>query len=163
MTEKELVTFIKENQNQFYLMAYSYVKNEQVALDVVQESIYRGFKNYRKVREPQYIKTWFCRIIINVSLDFLKKEKQLVHDEGILEQMAISDQNDSDQNLDLYEAVNHLDFESKTIITLRFFEDMKIEEIANVMELNVNTVKSKLYRALKILKKELIGGNVYEF
>lgn len=163
MTEEELIAFIKENQNQFYLMAYSYVKNEQMALDVVQESIYRGFKNYKKVREPQYMKTWFCRIVMNVSLDFLRKEKRFVHNEEIFEQIAVPQKNRSDENLDLYEAVGQLDLESRTIITLRFFEDMKIEEIANVMELNINTIKSKLYRALKILKKELAGGHGYEF
>ena len=158
MTEDEFVSFIKENQRQFYIMAYHYVQNEQMALDIVQESIYRGFKNYRNVRQPEYMKTWFCRIVINLSLDTCKKEKLLVHNEEAVEQLSTLQKKESFEHLDLYDAVNQLDFEHRTIITLRFFEDMKIDDIAKILDMNKSTVKSKLYRTLRMLKKELIGG-----
>ena len=154
VSEEEMVTFIKENQNQFYFMAYQYMKNKEKALDVVQESIYRAFKNYQMVREPQYLKTWFCRIIIHVSLDILKKEKNFIYNENIIE---FCSGKEDEEYIDLYAAIDGLDMESKMIVTLRFFEDMKIEDVAQVMQLNVSTVKSKLYRALRVLKKELGG------
>ena len=130
------------------------MKNKEKALDVVQESIYRAFKNYQKVREPQYLKTWFCRIIIHVSLDILKKEKNFIYNENIIE---FCSGKEDEEYIDLYAAIDGLDMESKMIVTLRFFEDMKIEDVAQVMQLNVSTVKSKLYRALQVLKKELGG------
>lgn len=162
MSEDEFVSFIKENQKQFYIMAYQYVRNEQMALDVVQEAIFRAFKSYKKIKEPQYMKSWFCRIVINASLDMCKRENVLIYNDELLEQVATEQGREEYENLDLYEAVNRLDVEGKTIITLRYFEDMKIEDIAKIMELNSNTVKSKLYRTLRILKKNLTGGEGYE-
>ena len=57
--------------------------------------------------------------------------------------------------MDLYAALEQLSPEMKTVILLRFFEDMKLEEMAEVLGVNVNTVKSRLYRALRLLKADL--------
>ena len=60
-----------------------------------------------------------------------------------------------DTSMDLYAALEQLSPEMKTVILLRFFEDMKLEEMAEVLGVNVNTVKSRLYRALRLLKADL--------
>ena len=53
---------------------------------------------------------------------------------------------------DLYEQINNLDTETQTIIKLRFYEDLTLKEIAEITEMNLNTVKAKLYRGLQALK-----------
>lgn len=65
---------------------------------------------------------------------------------------------DSLDNIDLYKAIDELNPKLKTIIILRFFEDMKLEDIANITHTNVNTVKSRLYKALHLLKINLEDG-----
>lgn len=71
------------------------------------------------------------------------------------------------QDLDLKQMINRLDDKSRTVILLRYFEDLKLEEIADIAGENLNTVKARLYRALKKLRLELepesLGGNQNHF
>lgn len=66
---------ILASYEQLYRLAITYVKNEQDAMDVVQESAYKAMKNAGQVKEETYIKTWLWRIVINTSLDMCKKQK----------------------------------------------------------------------------------------
>ena len=59
----------------------------------------------------------------------------------------------------LYKALESLDTETKTVIVLRYFEDMKLIEIAKILEENINSVKSRLYRGLRLLKFQMREGD----
>lgn len=76
--EQFFVSFIKENKKRFYLLAYSYVKNEQDALDIIQDSIHKALKSLYKVKDLQSIKSWFYKIVIRTAIDFLRKNKKSV-------------------------------------------------------------------------------------
>lgn len=92
----------------------------------------------------------------------MRKHKRLsVVDDTVMEVLA-NGREDEYHHLDLQEAIDHLPDKYKTIIILRYFEDMKIEEIAKIVGENVNTVKTRLYRALKILKVELDEDSTIE-
>ncbi|WP_118962064.1 sigma-70 family RNA polymerase sigma factor, partial [Bacillus cereus] len=67
---------------------------------------------------------------------------------------------DNYEYIDIHSALNQLPMQYKTIILLRYFEDLKIEEIAEIVEENVNTVKTRLYRALKLLRTILTEGEI---
>ena len=66
-----------------------------------------------------------------------------------------SQQTDTYDNIDLTGALNRLSTTYREVIILRYFEDLKIEDVAHVLEINVNTAKSRLYKALKLLKIQL--------
>ena len=70
-----LVDHIVANQNQFYRAAYSYVKNREAALDVVQNAICKALEHYDKLQSKEAMASWFYRIVINESLMYLRKEK----------------------------------------------------------------------------------------
>ena len=73
-----------------------------------------------------------------------------------IDQMAeVIGQEDSYQNVDLERALNSLSKEDKAVVELKYFEEMKLSEIAKVLGENLSTVKSRLYRSLKKLKLEL--------
>lgn len=74
--EEEAERILLKNYESYYRLAYSYVKNEQDALDIVQESAYRVIKECRKLKEEIYLSTWIHRIVINASIDFLRKQKK---------------------------------------------------------------------------------------
>ena len=149
-----LVEYIKENQNKLYRIAFSYTKEEESALDIVQESIEKALKNIHQLKTTEYIKTWFYRIIINESLQYVKKNKKLIiYSIDDLEKNIYWEEDIQKDDIDIYKCVQKLNDKLKTVIILRFFEDMKIEEIAKVTNTNVNTVKSRLYKALEELKK----------
>ena len=149
-----LTNYIKENQEKFYRIALTYSKNEDAALDIVQEAIVKALNNINKLKKEEYVKTWFYRILINECLQHIKKSKRI----SIYEFLDIESQiewNDdiSINEIDMYKYIESLDSKLKTVIILRYVEDMKIEEIAKITKTNVNTVKSRLYKALQVLKK----------
>ncbi len=156
-----LIEFITQNQQHFYRFAYQYVQNEQAALDVVSNAVYKSLTKYKSLREIDYLKTWFYRILINESKTYLRKNKRLINLEEISDISHYRDHYHLDE-WNLYENINQLPDKLKTIIILRFYEEMTLEEIAMITKTNLNTVKSRLYKALKLLKLNFKEGDFYE-
>lgn len=147
----ETEQILTENYERYYRLAYSYMRNEDDALDVVQESAYRAIRDYRKVRNKDYLSTWIYRIVVNTALDMLRRKKK----ENITEELPEIPVEDQYQDLELRTVLNQLDDKSRTIILLRYFEDLKLEDIADIVGDNLNTVKARLYRSLKKLRLNL--------
>lgn len=146
-----LVDHILNGQTDFYRLAMSYVKNRDAALDVVQEAIVKALSKVDTVREPAYLKTWFYRILINEAMNHFRRNRNLVSLEEVMADRA-AEPRDPGERLDLYDAIDRLSFPEQTVIKLRYFEDMKLEEIAQATGTNLNTVKSRLYKAIRKLK-----------
>ena len=146
--EAEAERILLKNYESYYRLAYSYVKNEQDALDIVQESAYRVIKECRKLRQENYLSTWIYRIVINASIDYLRKQKT---DRVSLDEVEIP-QEDHYKEDDYLELLSSLEEKDRTIVILKYFEEWKIDDIADILEMNVSTVKARLYRALKKLK-----------
>ena len=149
------VPFIRANKERFYYLAYSYTKNEQDALDVVQDSIQKALLSLSTLRDEQQLKSWFYKIVVCTSIDFLRKHnrEQVVDDEKLAN---ITPQKlDTYNNVDLTNALNNLSRTYREVIILRYFEDLKIEDVAHILEININTAKSRLYKALKLLRIQL--------
>ena len=150
--------FLIENQNAHYRLAYSYVKNKENALDIVQDSIYKALGSIDRLEKVEYLKTWFYRILVNTSIDFIRKHQRVtVMDDEILG-VYLPQTEDEQPDMDLLNALETLPAYEKSLIVLRFFEDLKIEEVAVILDENVNTVKTKLYRTLKKLRIEIGEG-----
>ena len=146
-----LVEHILDGQTDFYRLAMSYVKNRDAALDVVQEAIVKALSKVDTVREPAYLKTWFYRILINEAMNHFRRNRNLVSlDEAMADRTAEAP--DPGERLDLYAAIDRLSFQEQTVIKLRYFQDMKLEEIAQATGANLSTVKTRLYKALRKLK-----------
>lgn len=153
---------IKNNKEYLYKMAFLYVKDEQDALEVIHETVYRAFLNIEKLKKAKFFNTWITRILINVSIDFLKgKGKNQMLDEStpiIKEKCEIS----TEEKLDLYNAIDLLNDNYKTVIIMMYFNDMKIKDISKVMETPENTVKTYLRRAKQALGEILKEGYLDE-
>lgn len=150
--EKSLIRFITDNKENVYRLAYSYVKNKENALDIVQDSIQKALTSSGTLKSEGAMKSWFYRIVVNTSLDFLRKQKrvQLMDDQALELHSPISE--DTYDDIDLEKALEELPHAYRTVIVLRYFEDLKIEEIAEVMNENISTVKTRLYQALRKLR-----------
>jgi len=150
-----LIEFIRENKENIYRLAYSYVRNKEDALDIVQESIQKALVHVHRLRDEQSLKSWFYKIVVNTSLDFLRKNKRVTAvDDETLDYYA-SGVDDRYEDVDLERAVKQLPTDYQSVIILRFFEDLKIGEVAAVLNENTNTIKTRLYKALKLLRIEL--------
>ena len=152
--QQQLTDFIVAHQEDFYRLAYSHVKNRDAALDVVQESIVKALSKADGLRRAESLKPWFYRILINESMNYYRYTRRLTPLEEAAE--AAAPAGDHAARLDLLAAIDRLDPRDQLIIRLRFFEEMKLEEIAQAAGLNLNTVKSRLYKGLRKLR-ELTG------
>lgn len=140
-----------DNYEKYYRLAFSYVRNESDAMDIVQESAYKVIKECRLLKKEEYLNTWIYRIVINTAIDFIRKnKKELI---GVLENKETYE--DEYIDFDIMDSLNRLDEKERTIIILRFFEEQKLDDIAEITGDNVSTVKSRLYRALKKLKSDM--------
>lgn len=151
-----LIEYIKIHQEQFYRIAYSYVKNQHDALDIVQASVEKALRASDRIKEPKFLSTWFTRILINTSIDYLRKRKREVLTDTMEEWMGGQAEPLTDR-LDLYDALDALEPEEKSLVVLRFFEDLRFQDMAEVLDMNINTVKTKTYSVLKKLKMEWEG------
>lgn len=153
-----VIDFIRENQNDMYRFAYSYVKNREDALDIIQESAVKAISSAKKLRDISCIKAWIFKIIVNEVYRFFRRSR--IHTEDIdIEGVECESNTDSlaeyiDRQAVLKEVMN-LDDKYRIIIVLRYFEDMQIREIGNILDISQGTVKSRLYKALYLLKKRL--------
>ena len=148
-----IIAFIEENRERFYRVAFTYAKDENDALDIVHNTIVKALQQYRTLKNREYLKTWFYRILINESINFIKKRNRTVLFETVESNYVTENESEkSDRYIDLYSALDKLPSELKTVILLRFFEDMKLSEISTVTSSNLSTTKSRLYKALEVLK-----------
>lgn len=155
--EQKVEQVLLENYNRYYRLAYSYVHNEADAEDIVQNAAYKAILNSDKLKQEAYASTWVYRIVLNEIYRVLAQKPTVSIDDAYVEQ----GKEDSYENLDLWRALELLDKEDKAVIELRYFEDMKFSDIAEVLQENVNTIKSRLYRALKKLKLELAETDIF--
>ncbi|WP_066306670.1 sigma-70 family RNA polymerase sigma factor [Bacillus sp. FJAT-29814] len=140
------------NKIDLYKTALSFLRNEEDALEAVQEVTYRAYKSIRSLKEPAYFKTWLIRIMINYCNDQLKKNKRVVLNDEFLKQQGMKENYGF---LELADALNSLDDRSREILSLKYFQDMKIKEIAETLQCPEGTVKTWLNKALKALRDKL--------
>ena len=95
-----------------YRLAYSYVKNPDDAMDIVQESAYKAILRAEEVKKQETIKSWLCRIVVNTSLDTLRKKRR---ETTGLENMPDAGKEDAYEDADLLRALEGLDERERTV------------------------------------------------
>ena len=141
-----------EQYPRFYRLAYSYLKNEADAQDAVQDAACKALRSWNTLKEPKYLDTWLYRIVVNHSVTLLRSRNRWSEDETALETLSVEDHY---ENTDLLRALDALDETERTIVTLRYFEELKLSEVAEVVQMPLSTVKSRVYRALEKLRDVL--------
>lgn len=140
-----------ENYNKYYRLACSYVNNDTDAGDIVQNGAYKAILNSDKLQNIEYAETWIYRIMMNeIFAKYREKETVPLQD--------ISFENgkeDTYENFDLKKAIGSLDKEDRAVVVLRYYEDMRLEDIATVLGEKLSTVKSRLYRSMRKLRLQL--------
>lgn len=148
----ELISLKKEI---LYKTAYTYVKNREDALDIVQEVVCKAYISIKKLKEPKFFNTWIIRILINCCLDFLKKNKKTIElIDNITEDKEAVNEN-KEEIIDLYNSLDKLNEKYKTIVILKYFQGLTLQEIADVLNYPLGTAKTYLHKALVQLRLEL--------
>lgn len=152
--EKAFSQIMDISKESLYKTAYAYVKNEDDALDIVQETVYKAYISIEKLKKPQYFKTWITKILINTAIDVSKKKNNLIYMESTDYINAIEDNEESKINkLYLWEAIDKLDEKHRDVIILKYFNDLTIQEISEILNCPIGTVKTHLNKGLCTLRK----------
>lgn len=147
--EEAFLTLIHSFEEALYRTAISYLKNEGDALEAIQEVTYRAYKSIKTVKEPAYFKTWLIRIMMNYCQDFIKKSKREMLDERIISMQGISE---DFTFLEVEEALLSLSDYERELLHLKYFEDVKIKDIAAMWNTPEGTIKTRLHKALRALR-----------
>ncbi|WP_419393490.1 sigma-70 family RNA polymerase sigma factor [Cytobacillus praedii] len=135
-----------------YKTALAYLRKEEDALEALQEVTFRAYKGLKGLKEPCYFKTWIIRIMINYCNDTLKKQRRIILNDDLLDAEGAAEDHSL---LEIEEAMQRLDERSREIITLKYFHDLKIKDIAKTLDCPEGTVKTWLFKALKSLRENL--------
>ncbi len=151
--EERIEQTLLTNYDKYYRLAKSYTHNSDDALDIVQNGACRAIMAGKKLKNEQFVETWIYRIMLNEIFRFCKFNKNIL----ILPQDMLPETGHEDtyENFDLQVALDRLDPKDKLVVILKYFEDMKLSEIAQVLNEKESTVKSRLYRSLEKLKLQL--------
>ncbi len=158
---ERLIQYILENQDRFYRVAYSYTRHQEDALDVVQSAVCKALEAHKNIKNEDAIRTWFYRILINECLTALKKRKRFLLTGDGMEREEVYYEKGYEQDDDLERELDRLELDVQGIIKLRFFEELSLKEISSITGLNLNTVKTKLYRGLKQLKENIQEADIW--
>ena len=142
----------EEYFDRVYYKVLSVVKNDDDAEDICQETFISVYKNLSKFREESNIYTWIYRIAINKTYDFFKKRK--VEFEINDDVLSLPEDVNFDTKVILQEKLKLISEKEREIVILKDIYGYKLKEIAEMKDMNLSTVKSVYYKALKDM-----GGN----
>jgi RNA polymerase sigma-70 factor (ECF subfamily) len=162
--KEDLIDEIMNKYGQEVLqLVYSYVNNKEVAEDLTQDIFVKCYKSLHTYKGTSNLKTWLWRIAINHCKDYLKSwynKKVIVTEDDFtymgsqkesVEQTVIQNAEDRE----LASAVMSLPIKYREVIYLFYYEELSIKEIATVIEVKENTIKTRLKKAKELLKKGL--------
>ena len=150
MNHEDYAKRIEEIRGRLYKTAFLYLGSEALALDAVDEAVYKGLCNYWKLRQPEYFNTWMTRILINECHNEMRRQKRFQPLAYMPEEAA----EDYDA-LPLKEAIHKLPKELKEVVILRYFTGYTLAETAKALNIPQGTAATRQRKALQLLKLEL--------
>ncbi len=164
-------TLIRKYRERVYAIIYNMTSNREDAADLTQDAFIKAFQSIHRFQGQSSFFTWLYRIAVNGSLSHLRRNKlrtffsfEKIHDEEkgheIISQLT--DKTGGDRELfvkelqeKLNEALQKLSIKHRTVVTLFEIDGLSHEEIADVMNCSVGTVRSRLHYAKQLLQSEL--------
>jgi RNA polymerase sigma-70 factor (ECF subfamily) len=153
---------VARHRDKIYARAFSMMRNEEEAIDLSQEAWVKGWQRLGQFQGDSSFGTWMTRIVINLCLDQLRKQKrqrtdsveEMSEESGgverhmpvvIINPPARLERNELRQRID--RALGQLSYEHRTVLVLHEFDELEYKEIAKVMECSIGTVMSRLFYA----------------
>lgn len=153
------IRLMEDNKESMKRVACAYLKREEDVADAIQDTILDAFEHIHKLRKPKHFKTWLTRILLNNCAEIYRQsKKQPVYDINAEEYESYSQSDgpigvEAQSDLEFQDLLTYLPEESRIIFQLYFGEQYTIPQIAGMLKLNENTVKSRLHRGKEQLRK----------
>lgn len=165
MTDKEwFCDSVRKYESSFYSLAFSLLKNEADASEAVSEAILRAYSNLNKLNSKSAFKAWMLRIVHNTSVEIIRKNSHSVSiDDSVFETYQAEDNyNDTDIRVTVRRAVDNLPTAYKVVTELFYYENLSVNQIAEITSTNSAAVRKQLSRARAILREMLKDDFLYE-
>lgn len=150
-------------QNDLYRIAKTRLLQDDDIYDAIQETIISAYKSISKLHNISSFKSWIIKILINNCNNIYTSnncKKTVPYDSIQYENQIVSHDNLS-SNLEFDNLMNLLNYDERTILVLYYVEGYKSIEIAKILDINENTVRSKILRAKTKIKNNVDGGLYY--
>ena len=157
MTSEQFTQRVEAARQKLYKTAILYMGSHSVAMDVLDEAIYKAWCARNRLREESYFDTWITRILLNECHNELRRQKRLSPIDELPETAA-----EELDHLPLKEAIRHLNKELKDVVILRYFSGFTLAETAQMLKIPQGTAASRQRKALKLLRLELSEEVPYE-
>lgn len=161
----EMKEICEVHQKRLFQIAFGVTRDYYLAQDVVQEALIKAYNHLDSVVDSAKLGAWLASITTRTAIDFLRKENKTrekvdgyteldkVH--AVMNQNVEKEAEANELQAKIYEFLNTLSPEQKQLFLLKIKDGLKEREIAEMLEMNPNTVKTKLYRMRKQLKELL--------
>lgn len=150
MTNDEFATKIESIRGKLYKTAMLYMGSRALALDVLDEAIYKALCSHKKLRTPEFFDTWVTRILINECHNELRRQKR-IYPIDELPETAVQEFD----RLPLKEAIRRLPKDLKDIVILRYFSGFTLVETAQMLKIPQGTAATRQRKTLQLLRLEL--------
>ena len=154
---------VERHKEMVFTLAYRMLKNREDAEEISQDAFLKAYSSLRKFRKDSKFSTWIYRIVYNMAVSQLRKNKREIH--SLDDQERQVDLEDTHEKMDQLEAVDRqkyirqaleqLNPDEQTIMTLYYQDDHSVGEIADITQMTHSNVKVKLHRARKKLHATL--------
>ena len=145
---------IEQHEKAMYQMAKSILKNDADVADAMQETIMTCWEKIDTLKKDRYFKTWLIRILINNCNAIFKQRMRSIEEDGIPE---VWEQEEGYLNVEWESFLNCLDEKYRIIIMLYYVQGFKTREIADILQINENTVRGRLVTARNKLEEQYIN------
>ncbi len=156
-----LVQLIMAQKQDYYKLAYVYVKNKEDALDAMEDMIVILYESIYKLKKEEAFYSWSKTILVNCCKKILKDKKKIISLDSIEEKSYEGELNQKENQILLEEHMAKLKESHREVIKLRYFLDLDYQSIAEILGIPLGTVKSRIFTGINKLKKSL-GGDGYE-
>jgi RNA polymerase sigma-70 factor (ECF subfamily) len=157
---------VKTYMQRAYYCALGIVGSHEAALDISQDAFVRAFRAISRFEPEKQFFTWYYKILRNLCLNFVRNRKAHARSFSEINEYEIGRLSDDEQNIDenlerkelraqVRTALNSLKPQEREIIMLKDFQDYSYKEIADILDIPIGTVMSRLYNARKALKAKL--------
>lgn len=162
--EEAFSKLILAEKDSLYKIAISRMKTIEDAEDVIQETVIEAYVKMHTIRKNESFKSWIRTILLDMIKTFYerKAQKDIKIQTKLMENFEKDNVNNiikTEQDMDFNMLLNKLEDEDRTIILLFYNDGYKVKEISKMLNMNVNTVKTKLSRARKKIEKMKQGGD----
>ena len=156
LTDKDIFCEqIRLCEKAMYSLAFSIVRNDSDAGEIISESIYRAYKNLETLKNDNSFKPWILRIVHNTAVEMIRKNSKIIPMGEIPDFPDDNLENDITTRLTVREAVNRLKQPYRTVVVLFYYENLSVFKIAQITNTNIGAVKKQLSRARKMLREIL--------